>query len=681
MNSILRIDLTTGNITRQPLDSALMQKHLGGMGIGSKILYDEVKPEIDPLGPDNLLIFASGPLNGTTAPAASRIDVTFLSPMTGMIGSCNSGGFWGPELKYAGYDILIVKGKASRLVYIWIDDEKVEIRDAGHLRGQDTYATTDIIKKELSASSPDRIRVAAIGLSGENLAHLASVTVDYHHSASKCGIGAVMGSKNLKAIALRGSKRVSVAQPEKFEQIVKECFQTTFGFERRGQGSTGANRDAHLYSGDLPGKNFQTGTVPHWEKLGVVAEKKVATKKRHGCFACDIPCSGMQVKTGKYAGLIAADLRSSSYRGWGATLCIDNLPALFKCHDTCEQVGLDYQGTQTTLSFAFELYQRGIINKKTTGGLELEWGNEDVILELLHKIARREGFGDVLADGAPAAVKRIGKGAEKYIMHFGGMNMGAHEPRLGVGQLMFDRAFFMGYLTSPRGGDNVKTTHFSACYFSQFYMRYQSADEEWDEGMDEWVTQFVELVDIPEDIKLRMYGSPPRMDQRGYEGKSSAMVFFEDLNTVYGSLGLCFLRRTGPTLLAKLLSACTGTEISANELLNTGHRNFALMWAYNGRAGKTLNHLRFPERFYTDPFPDGPAKGTVLSREAVNKTMAEWYELRDWDSETGLPTRRKLEELDLKDIADDLENLGMIKCNGQRAKKPAARTRPKRGAA
>ncbi|MDI7260580.1 MAG: aldehyde ferredoxin oxidoreductase family protein [Thermodesulfobacteriota bacterium] len=657
MDSILRIDLSAGSITKAPLDSNLKQKCLGGMGMGSKILYDEVKPGVDPLGPDNLLIFATGPLSGTMAPTSGRIDITFKSPATGMIGTSNAGGFWGADLKFAGYDLLIVRGKASRPVYIWIDDDMIEIRDAEYLWGRDTFESADLIKKELSEFHPDRIRVAAIGPAGENLVKFASLTIDYHHSASKCGIGAVMGSKNLKAVAVRGSNRVAVAQPEKFEQVVKDAIAATFGIPQvEAGGPIGVDRDGHLYSGDLPAKNFQVGMVPHWINLCTELEKKVAERKRHACYACDRPCSGMQVKAGKYAGLLAGDLHSSLYRGWGGTCYIDNLPAVYKCVDICERMGLDYHSSQVVIGFAMELYQRGIISKKETGGLDLKWGDEDAVMDLLHKIARREGFGDILAESSFKAAQKIGKGSEKYAMHIGGMSMTPHEPRIGVEPINFDRSFVLGCLTSPRGGDNVKTTHLAPRYMSPYKMR----GDKWKEGMDEWGREFVKHIDIPEDIKKRMYGEPPKMDQRAYEGKASAMVFFEDLTTAYNILGLCFLRRLGPTLSAKLLSACTGEEISVDELLRIGHRIFALMWAYNGREGKTLNDLDFPERFYTEPIPEGPAKGSILSKEAVKKTMAEWYELRDWDKKTGLPTRRKLEALDLKDVADELQNLGII---------------------
>ncbi|MFH1087816.1 MAG: aldehyde ferredoxin oxidoreductase family protein [Chloroflexota bacterium] len=672
MNAIMRIDLSTGSVKRQPLPFTLRKKYVGGMGLGARLLYETTTPGVDALGPDNPLIFATGPLTGTMAPAASRIDISFKSPVTGMFGTSNAGGFWGPELKYAGYDVLIVKGKAPHPVYLWIDDEKVETRDARDLWGQDTYDATDAIKKELSRSYGDQVRVIAIGPAGENLVKLASATVDYHHSASKCGVGAVFGSKNLKAVAVRGSRRVSLAEPQVFEDVVKECIQSTFGLEA--SGPSGADRDLHLQTGDLPGKNFQTGVVPHWPDLLWDMEKRIGERKRHACYVCDRACSGWKAKSGKYAGVFAAEIHSSAYRGWGATCHVDNLPAVYKYVNTCERLGMDYQGTAVVIGFAMELYQRGIIDRQATGGLELNWGDEDLVLELLHKIARREGFGDVLAESSLGAARRIGKGAEKYAMQIGGMSMGPHEPRIGPGPVNFDRSFFLGYLTSPRGGDNVKTTHLAPRYMTPHFVRYKDLGEKWREGLDEWVQEFVQNIDIPADIKLQIYGDPPRMEPHSYEGKAAAMVFFEDLTTAYNVLGLCFSRRLGPTFSARLLSACTGVPVDASDLLRLGHRVFALMWAYNGRERATLHNLDFPERFYTDPFPEGPAKGIVLCRDHVKKAMAEWYEIRGWDGQAGLPGRAALESLGLKDVADDLEKLGIVG-SSTGAKRTAAKVR------
>ncbi|MBI2859238.1 MAG: aldehyde ferredoxin oxidoreductase family protein [Chloroflexi bacterium] len=654
IGKILRIDLSSGSIVTQSLDPALARGYLGGMGLGSRILYDELDPGTDALSPDNILVFASGPLNGTFTPASSRIDVSFKS-ITGMFGTANSGGFWGPELRYAGFDALVIKGKASSPAYIWIDDGKVEIRRAGHLWGKDTFETTDAIKYELSPSRPDRVRVAAIGVPGEKLVSFASLTMDYYHSASKCGIGAVMGSKNLKAIALRGTHRVPVAHPEKFEKVVRELLQTTFGLEAGGPSAV--DTDLHLDAGELPGKNFQVDTVPHWANLCSDAEKRIAEKVRQACHACDRPCFGARVKEGPHAGLLAADLHSSAIRGWGATCYVDNLPDVYRLHDACERIGLDYQTSQTLIGFAMELYQRGMISKATTGGLALEWGDTEVILELMRRIAYRQGFGDILAEGSLAVAKRIGKGVESFAMQIGGLSMGPHEPRLAVGTTTFDRAFFLGYLTSPRGGDNVKTTHLAARYLVPAKVR----GGDWEVGLDSWLNEFVECIDVPEDFKRRIYGNPPRLNRQGYEGKAAAMVFFENMTTVYNALGLCIMRRVGPTMSARLLSELTGNEMTGDELLKVGHRIFALMWAWNGREGVTQKDLDFPTRFYVDPIPSGPNKGTVLSREATNTAIAEWYELRGWDPEVGLPSRRTLEALGLKDVADDLCTRGVLK--------------------
>ncbi len=335
-----------------------------------------------------------------------------------------------------------------------------------------------------------------------------------------------------------------------------------------------------------------------------------------------------------------------------------------KCGELCEQLGMDYKTAQHVVAFAMELYQRGIISKETTDGLELEWGNEDAVIELLNKIARREGFGNILADGSTIAAKKIGKGAEKYDFSVGGMPDFLEARSVSKPTWpRYDRAYTLGVLTCYRGGDNVKTTHRSLQYHR--VPGVDILDPRWalgkayDAEQSKIVQRYVEGLDMPEDVKKRVYGTPPYVDPLAYEGKASLMMFVEDMNTLYNILGYCNGRVVGPTALAKVLSPCIGVEVTPDELLRLGHRIFALNWAFNAREGVTLNSLAFPERFYTEPIPGGPAKGGILSRQKIKETMAEYCQLKGWDRKTGLPTRRTLEELDLKDVADELENLGM----------------------
>lgn len=666
-NRILRIDLSKGNVVKEPLDPALKREYIGGMGIGIKILYDELKPGTEPFSPDNLLIFATGPLNGTLAPRSGRIDITTRSPLTGMLGTASSGGFWGPELKYAGWDALVVKGKAANPVYIWIDNDNVEIKDASHLWGKDTWDSIDLIKKEFPNSYPDRTSILAIGPAGENLVRFALVICDYHHAAGRSGIGAVMGSKNLKAIVVRGDKGIAIAQSEEFEETIRDYLsrRVIYAMSRT---SLDTLRDRFLYTGDLPGRHYQSGVLPDWETRTTKVAKKYLIPTRHACHTCEQGHYCIEVKTGKYAGLKLTMLHLWHYLGFGALCAVDNLPAIWQCDHLCNRLGMDIGDASNTVAFAMELYQRGIISKETTDGLDLEWGNEDAVISMLYKIARREGFGDTLAEGSARAAQKIGRGAEKYAVHIGGMSPYPIDPRPAE---MGGRSWMLSTLTSPRGGDNVKTAHQSGHYERRLPPTWPKELGMTNDELSKW---YVDSIDLPEDTKQQLYGTPPRLDPSSFKGKPSLMLYLDNRCAALSALGICFLRDISIAEGAKLLSLCTGQEMSEADLTKVAERIFALQWAYNIREGITPMDLDWPERFYKEGVASGPAKGAVLSREAISQALDEYCELRGWDKKTRLPTREKLEELDLKDVADELERLGAIK-TGEGAVKQRAKGR------
>jgi len=661
---ILRVDLSKNIIALEKYNPTVKRDYIGGMGLGIKILYDELQSGVDPLGPDNVLIFTTSPLTGTLAPGSSRVDVTAKSPLTGIFGSANSGAYWAPELKYAGYDAVVVKGKAKAPVYLWIDDDNVEIRDASHLWGKDIWDASDLIKQEFSNSYPDRIRVLGIGQAGENLIRYACITADYHSTAARSGLGAVMGSKNLKAIAVRGSNRIKVADSRKLEQVVREAraysqmrwIMTGTGAGRGGRHPGPGAFEYYLKGGFLPGNHYQTTVLPSWLRLCHGAADKAGRLGRQSCHGCSLSCGYAEVTRGKYAGLKLGNIHTWFQMGFGGLCGIDNLPAIWKCDEICNRLGMDIGDASEAIAFAMELYQNGIISEKDTDGLTLNWGDEDVILSLLEKITKREGFGDVLAEGSERAGQKIGRGAERYAVNVKGMSPYPMDPRVPIAPGGSERV--LGELISPRGGSNVKTTHTSP-WFDQIAAGPLRPKKYQDMSDDEFLQVYLGYIDMPDKVKRQVYGDPPRLDPGSYKSKAPLVVFLENESAATDALGVCMLQVLGPTLLAKLFSACTGLKSSAEDVLEMGERICALRTAFNNREGATRRDFHYPERFYTEPIRDGPAKGAVIDRDVVNKTLDEYYELRGWDKETGIPSRQKLEELGLNHVADDLERLGV----------------------
>ena len=637
---ILDIDLATGMVITTDVDSRFARDFVGGMGFSSKILYDEVGVDVDPFSPDNAVIFANGPLTGTHAPCTGRTEITTKSPLTNNIGTGNTGGIWGAALKHAGFDIIIVRNQAEKPVYIWVDDNSVEIKEASHLWGKDTALTSDILRQKLGV----KVSVLAIGPAGENLVRFACPLNDYYHVAARCGAGAVMGAKKLKAIAVRGTGTVKLARPQEFREAVKQArdrlkLQSEAALLPDGPQDA---RELRVARGCLPAKNFQTGFLPNWlENKSLAMAQKYFTRKEGTCYACPIPCFNLvEVNDGKYAGV-------KTNRGtmpgvafdWGAKCAIGNLPAIWKCKELCQHLGMDYASAAGSIAFAMELYQRGVISKSDTDGLELSWGNEDATMKLLYQIAFREGFGDILAEGSARAAVIIGKGAERYVMTTKGMEMMSDDPRAGL------KGWIIGDLTNPRGGDNVKNTH---CYADRY-------NPNW------WVDKF----DMFEEIKAGIYRVPPEEIADTWDGKPLLCRWFEDLYSIANGLGFCFFPAgfrlaLGPTHYAALFSACTGRDITPQNIMEYGEKLLTLLKVYAVRQGFTRQDDTWPDRFFEEPLPEGPAKGAILSRAEINQVLDEYYQLRGWDKDSGLPAHEKLVDLGLRDIADELRTLGKL---------------------
>ena len=595
MGKILRIDLTTGTTKVEPIDEKIAKDYIGGRGYASKIIYDEVDPNIDPLSPDNLLIFATGPVTGLPAPAAGRYMVVTKGLLTGTIASSNSGGDWGVALKSAGYDMVIIKGKAEKPVYIWIDEDKVEIRDASHLWGKNTHETTDKIVEENGGDR--RIKVACIGPAGENLVKFACVINDKNRAAGRTGVGAIMGSKNLKAIAAVGKKRPQVANKEKWQEALKASMDKVRSNDVTSKGlptyGTKVLDSIINENGLYPTKNFQTGVFSETEKVNGETLREKYLVRNVACWGCPIAC-GRKTKLPN-----GREGEGPEYEvGWayGADLGISDLEAIVEANYLSNELGLDPISAGGTIACAMELYERGYLPKDKVDGPELKFGSTEALLTYVKKIAYREGLGDELAEGSYRFAEKYGH--PELSMSVKKQELPAYDPRGAQGHAL-------EYATSNRGGCHVRG-----------YM-----------------------------ISPEILGIPEKLDPQELKGKPEWVKIFQDLTAVIDSMGMCLFTSfaLGAPDYAALLSAVTGFDYSPEEALKAGERIWNLERLFNLKAGFTKADDTLPPRLLHDPMPDGPNKGAVAH---IDKLLPEYYKVRGWD-ENGVPTETKKKELGL----------------------------------
>ena len=608
----LRINLTEGKITKEKLDEWTARNYLGGVGIGSYMLYKEVPPNTDPLRPDNKLMFFTGPLTGTRVPTG-RYVVVFKSPLTGILGWSSSAGHWGPELKYAGYDGLVIEGKAEKPVYIWIDDEFVEMRSAKHLWGATTGETEKRVRKELA---DEEIKIASIGPAGEKLVRYACIINDKSRAAGRCGAGAVMGSKNLKAIAVRGTGSVTVPDIDGLIKLMVKVYETwetePFGKSLNLYGTACV---ATLTSGiaAFPTKNFQSGFFPEWEKLSGPTLAKTIQIAKSGCFGCPIGCGRVsKIKSGPYKGQELEGPEYEHINTFGARCWNSNLESVAMCHHLVNEFGMDGVSCGATIAFAMECYEKGILTKEDVDGLDLTWGNYGAMVELVKRIAERKGIGNILAEGSRIAAQRMGRGAERFAMHTKGLEYAGYEPR-GM------KGMALAYAVGNRGGCHITT--------GMLYIDF---------GTFSW-----------------MYYPENPLDPQVLDiEKVKAQVSFEYRYTVIESAVLCkFLAGLSftPDLLADLLSAVTGWKIGVKQMDLIGERIWNLQRLYNIGAGIGRKDDTLPRRFFEEPLPDGFSKGQVVEREVFEKALDDYYSMHGWDSQ-GIPTKEKIKELGLEDL-------------------------------
>ncbi|MFB0560235.1 MAG: aldehyde ferredoxin oxidoreductase family protein [Candidatus Lokiarchaeia archaeon] len=608
LEKILRVDLSKGKITTEELKEEPQKKYLGGSGLAARILYDELKPGIDPLGPENKLVFATGPLTGTRAPSSGRHLVAAKSPLTGFWGEATSGGFWGAELKFAGFDAIIVEGKSEEPVYLWIKDRETELKDASPIWGKNVYQTEDMIRESLG---DNKIIVSSIGPAGEKLVKIANIMNDKDRAAGRCGLGAVMGSKKLKAIAVRGTQSIPIVDPDalnesanKFREALKANFMVD-GVTK--QGTNSATSSLNMM-GTLPTQYYREGVFEEAEKIDGNALMELTTK-RFACYACPVACGRghVEVKSGPYAGTSGGGPEYETVAAFGSLCLNSELGSIIKAGMICDQLGMDTISAGNIVAFAMECYERGILTKEDADGLELNWGNHEALVKLVEKMGIKEGIGETLSEGVRSASQKIGKGSEEFAMHVKGLECPMHEPKgyKGLG---------LGYATSNRG----------ACH-----LRPGS-----------------QLVEIMSQARPEL-GFDKVSGQYEVEGKGPVIKGLQDFKTTVDSLVLCMfvydMYAYLPDELAKMFTAVTGYDFGILELVKIGERNFNLKRLFNVREGVSRKDDILPKRYVEDKHTKGPCAGQVVELEPM---LNEYYAARGWNEE-GIPTKEKTSELEL----------------------------------
>lgn len=596
---IIRVNLTEEKITVEDLNMEDAKLYLGGRGLASKILCDEIDPNIDPLSPENKLIFMTGPLTGTYASCAGRFNVVAKAPLTGTIGAANSGGYFGPELKFAGYDGIIFEGKADKPVYLHICDDLIELKSAEHLWGKNVFETTDLLLEENERDA----RVACIGPAGEKQVLFATVMNDKDRAAGRSGMGAVMGSKNLKAVVVKGTKSIKVFSRDKFKDAVMDARS-----KLDQNGVTGPGGGLPTYGTEvlvnilnevhgLPTRNWQDSYFEHADLISGEYMTENCLVRNKACFACSIGCGRIvRIPDGKYKGIVAGPEYEAGW-SYGASCGVKDLNAIDKANHVCNLLGLDPITMGATIACAMEMYEKGYLTKEDLGGKELKFGDAEGIIEWTELTGYREGFGDIMALGSYRMAEKYGH--PELSMSVKKQEMPAYDGRVlqGMG---------LEYATSNRGGCHVRG--------------YLTSPE--------------------------ILGIPQKVDPHSTEGKAALLKTFQDLTAVVDSSDICLFTTfaIGLPEISEMLRTVTGLEYSDEEILQIGERIWNLEKLFNLKAGFTRKDDTLPERLLKEPVKTGPGKGLVTKLDVM---LDEYYEVRGWDKE-GIPTEEKLKELGLE---------------------------------
>jgi aldehyde:ferredoxin oxidoreductase len=569
------------------------------------MLIDHLKPGLDAYDPENPLIYVAGATSGTMVPCtASKFGVFAKSPATGLLGEAYSTGQWGAELRMTGYDIIVITGKAPKPVYLFIDDGAVQTKNASHLWGKTTWEAEDLIRDELGDQN---VRVSGIGQAGEKLNRLACLINDRFRAAGRTGLGAVMGSKNLKAVAIRGTKDVQIADPEGLMEFCKDLYERAKGpatAKYRGLG-TAANMTIMNAQGALPTRNYQSASFENIDKVSGEYLNERFVKKIQGCSACPCRCEHIAIaQEGEFKDAIAR-MEYEPMMAFGPYCGVDDMNAVIKAVQYCNEYGIDAIGAGIVVGFAMECYEKGLISKADTGGLDLKFGNGSAMVEMVRKMSLREDIGDLLAEGVMRAAEKIGKGADHFAMHIKGLELTGYDIR-GL------KTAALGYAVSRRGGDHQRHGSYG-----------------WD-----------------------LSG---KVDRYKADSKRGALVMGdEDLYCVIDSMIICKFTRTiwkDYDEIAKVYTLVTGIPLTGKELEKAGERRSNLARLFNIREGMTRKDDTFPARIMKDPIPSGTGKGQVVTQEDLDILLDGYYEARGW-SKQGVPGKAKIDELGLSSYSD-----------------------------
>ncbi len=602
---ILRINLTDGTSRVEPIDPQMARDYIGGRGWAIRYLYDEVDPKVDPLAPENKLIFATGPLTATPAPTGNRYMVITKSPLTGALSCSNSGGTWPTVMKQTGYDLLIIEGRADGPVYLWITDDEVEIRPADHLWGKNVPETEEMILLETDRKA----KVACIGPAGERLVKVAAIMNDKHRAAARSGVGAVMGSKQLKAVAVLGKKKVALNRPEEMDALCKEVRAEVREAVRQGSAlrdyGTAYVPPVTSELGILPTRNFQTGVFPNVDRISGHTLKEKFLRRPKACFGCPIACGrDTLVPDPKYAGE-GEGPEYETIAALGSACGVDNLAAITKANYWCNELGLDTISTGMTIACGMELFEKGILPLEDAGD-PLHFGDADMVIELVQKIAYRRGIGDLMAEGSYRLAEHYGH--PEYSITAKKLEFPGYDPRGAKGMGLL-------YATS-----NIGASHMAG--------------------------------DI---AYMEVFGVPKKLDPLAIEGKPERVKYFEDIFALIDATGLCvFLAlrylfdptyEVMPTRLTEMLNHATGAGYTVESVLKASERIYNLERMFLLRGGFTRADDTLPRRMLAEPMSEGPGTGHVVE---LDQMLPEFYQVRGWD-EHGKPTAAKKDELGLLD--------------------------------
>lgn len=610
---ILFVDLTNGTITEEHPDEQLYKEYLGGYGLGARIIFSRTEANIDPLGPKNILGITTGPMVGTHAISGCRFIVSGKSPLTGGWGDSNCGGNFGPALKMAGFDGVFFTGISPKPVYLWIEDGKAELRDAGFLWGLDSYEVEDAIAEKLGPG----YRVACIGPAGEKMSLISAVMHDKGRAAGRSGLGAVMGSKKLKAVVVKGTMEVPVADPKAALALrvkyMKEIDTPDLRYFRKY--GTINHVASSAFSNDSPVKNWSGVGVEDFPNAKAISDDNIIKfeTKKYACWRCPVACGGLyQVKEGPYP---VEEVHKPEYETcgmFGSNLLNDNVYSLFKVNDLCNRYGIDTISTGSAIGFAMECYEHGLITKEQAGGLDLTWGNHEAIVALTELIGKREGLGALLADGVARAAAKIGKGAEQFAVHVGGQELPAHDPR-------YAPSWGISYKLDATPGRHT-----------------QGGSTAYDQGRS-----------------IKGFDLGMQVERYKYEGKGKANAKAQNYNHSIQCMGLCTMAagRVGAQGWLEFMKAITGWDMTIADLETIGARVASLRMAFNIREGVWNKNFSIPGRAYGHP-PQGrgPLGEISLDMDVMTK---EYFEFNGWDAD-GKPTKERLLQLGLDDVAEVL---------------------------